>query len=95
LSVTGLRVPDVLAIVTVAPPLVRLFPAASFNWTVMVDVATPLASMDVGDAVMVEVVASAGPGTNVTTALSVIAMPPIVPVIVAMPGVAAAVRTAV
>ena len=61
----------------------------------MVDVLVPLAVIEVGDAVMVEVVALAAPGTKLTVSLSVIDTPPTVPVIVDVPAVVAEVNVAV
>lgn len=57
LSVTAPRVPLVVARVTVAPPMVRLVPVESLAWTVMVEVEVPLATIEVGLAVMVVLVA--------------------------------------
>jgi hypothetical protein len=95
LSVTEESVPSVLLNVTVAPPEVKLFPLASFNCTVMVEVLVPFAVIEVGEAVMVEVVALAVPGTNVTVSLSVIVTPPTVPVMVDVPAVVEEVKVAV
>ena len=50
-----------VARVTVPPDVVRLVPLASLAWTVMVDVEVPLATIAVGLAVMVVVVALAAP----------------------------------
>ena len=55
----------------------------------------PLAVMDVGEAVMVDVAVLAAPGVNATTSLSVIATPPRVPVIVELPAVVEEVNVAV
>ena len=61
----------------------------------IVDVLVPLAVMEDGDAVIVEVVALAEPGTKVTISLSVIDVPPTVPVIVDVPVVVPEVSVAV
>ena len=61
----------------------------------MVEVLVPLAVIDVGDAVIVEVVALAAPGTNATVSSSVIDVPPTVPVITELPAVVDEVRVAV
>jgi len=95
LSVTEPSVPEVVASVTVAPPVVRLFPFASFNRTVMVDVLVPFAVIDVGEAVIVDVAVDAVPTVNVTVASSVIALPFNVPVIVAVPATVDEVKVAV
>ena len=87
MSVTALSVPSVVDKVTVAPPEIRLLPFASFNLTVMVDVLVPFAVIDAGAAVIVDVDALAAPGANVTVSLSVIAVPPTVPLMVALPAV--------
>ena len=88
-------VPDVLASVTVAPPVVRLLPLASFSWTVMVDVLDPSATTDVGEAVMIDVAMLAAPGVKVTTSSSVRATPPTVPVMEEFPAIVEEVRVAV
>ena len=75
--------------------MVRLLLLASFNWTVIVDVLIPLAVMDVGEAVMVEVATLAAPGVKATTSLSVMVTPPIVPVTVEFPAVVEDVKVAV
>jgi len=77
--------PDVVANVMVAPPFVRLFPFASLSCTVMVDVVTPSAAMEEGEAVINEVVALATPGVKITISLSVIDDPLIFPVTVTVP----------
>ena len=59
LSVTGDKLPAVVASATVAPPLVRFVPAASLSFTVRVEVLLPLAAIEVGDAVIVEVAGEA------------------------------------
>ena len=62
LSVTvPLSEPKLVATVTVSPPEVRLLPLASLSWTVMVLVLEPTAMIEVGAAVIVDWVASAGP----------------------------------
>ena len=60
----------------------------------MVDVLVPLAVIEVGEAVMVEVAALAVPGMKETISLSVIDTPPTVPVIVDVPVVVAEVKVA-
>ena len=61
----------------------------------MVEVLVPFAVMEVGEAVMVDVVALATPGTKATTSLSVMATPPTVPVKVEFPVVMDEVKVAV
>ena len=68
-----------------SPPLVRLLPLANFNCTVMVDVELPSAVIDVGLAVNKLVVVDATPAVKLTVALSAIALPFNVPVIVDAP----------
>ena len=60
----------------------------------MVDVLVPLAVIEVGEAVMVEVAALAVPGMKETISLSVIDTAPSVPVIVDVPVVVAEVKVA-
>ncbi len=62
---------------------------------VMVDVLVPLARIEVGEAVMVEVATLAAPGGKATTSSSVIATPLKVPVIVELPEVVEEVNVAV
>ena len=72
LSVTALSEtvgPVVFTTVTVPPLVVRALPLASFNCTVRVLVATPVALMLVGLAVIVEVVSDAAPGVMLTLLL--------------------------
>ena len=57
----------------------------SFSCTVIVEVAAPSATIDVGAAVIRDVVAAAAPGVNVTASVSEIAPALTVPVIVAVP----------
>ena len=95
LSVTAERLPAVVLRTTVVPPVVRLLLFASLSWTVMVEVVTPSAVIEVGLAVMVEVAGDGAPTVNVTVASSVMADPFRVPVIVALPGAADEVRVAV
>ena len=92
---TAPKVPKSVASVTVSPPVVRLMPLLSFSCTVMVEVDTPSAVIEVGAAVIKDVVASATPGVRVTVALSVIAAAFTVPVIVADPAVVVEVSVAV
>jgi hypothetical protein len=87
--------PRSVARATVSPPLVKLLLLASFTCTVIVEVVMPSATIEVGAAVISEVVASAAPGVNVTVAVSVIATAFSVPVIVAVPTVVAEVNVAV
>lgn len=61
-SVTGPRVPAVVVSATTAPPDVRGLPAASRSSTVIVDELDPSAGTEVGEAVIIDVVAEAGPG---------------------------------
>jgi hypothetical protein len=70
-------------------------PCASKRVTVIVDVATPSAAKEVGNAETVDCAAETGPAVNVTTALSVILLPPIVPVMMAEPTTVGEVRIAV
>ena len=54
------------------PPLpVRSLPRASFSRTVTVDVDVPFATIEVGEAVTVDAVSEATPGTKVTVAVCV------------------------
>ncbi len=85
LSVIAPKAPKSVASVTVSPPVVRLLPLLSFSCTVIVEVDTPSAAIEVGTAVIRDVVASATPGVSVTVVLSVIATAFTVPVIVAVP----------
>ncbi len=85
MSVTEPKLPRSVARVTVSPPLVRLMLEASFSCTVIVEVDEPSATIEVGAAVISDVVASAAPGVKVTVAVSVIATAFTVPVIVAVP----------
>lgn len=59
------------------------------------DVLDPSASIDVGEAVMVDVVMLAAPGVKVTTSSSVMATPPTVPVMEEFPATVEEVRVAV
>ncbi len=68
---------------------------ASFSCTVTVEVAAPSATIEVGAAVISDVAAAAAPAVNVTVSVSVIAAAFTVPVIVAVPTVAAEVNVAV
>ena len=94
LSVTDERPPAVVAMATTEPPLVRLFPLASLAWTVMAEVLVPLATIEVGEAPMVELAAEAAPAVKVTVTELVIALPPIVPVTLAGPAEVEEVRVA-
>ena len=74
----------------------RLLPLASLAWTVIVDCVEPLATSVVGLAVMVVVAALTGPGVSAMVGeVVVIALPPMVPVMVAVPVTFPAVRVAV
>ncbi len=95
LSVTGLKVPRSVLKTTVSPPLTRGLPLASFNCTVMVEARVTSAVMELGEAVMVEVEASAAPTVKVTLAESAMADKFNVPVTAAGPGVVAEVRVTV
>ena len=94
LSVTEPRLPRSVANSTVSPPLPRLLLFESFSWTVIVEVVEPSATIDVGAAVISEVVALAAPGVSVTVSVSVIPAAFTVPVIFAVP-VVVEVRVAV
>ena len=85
MSVTEPKLPKSVASVTVSPPLSRLLLVASFSCTVIVDVVTPSAIIEVGVAVINDVAPSAGPGISVIVALSVMLPAFTVPVIVAVP----------
>ncbi len=95
MSVTEPRPPSVVASATVSPPEVKAFPLVSLSWTVTVEVVTPLATMEEGAALIVDWVASAGPGMKLTTALSVMTAALTVLVTVALPVVVADVNVAV
>lgn len=95
MSATEERVPDVVDRITVAPPVVRLFPLASFTWIVMVLVLEPLATIVLEDAVIVDVAVLGEPGIKFTISLSVIDGPFNVPVIDATPTVVDDVSVAV
>ena len=68
MSVVEPTVPADVAMTTVPPDTVKLFPLASFNSTVTVDVETPFAPMVNGVAAIVELVPDAVPGTKATAA---------------------------
>ena len=61
----------------------------------IVEVLDPLATIEVGEAVIVEVATLDAPGVNATTSLSVIATPPKVPVMLELPEVVDEVNVAV
>jgi hypothetical protein len=61
----------------------------------MVDVLVPFAVIEEGEAVIVDVVALAVPGTKVRLSVSLIDTPPTVPVMVDVPAVVAEVNVAV
>ena len=69
LSVVALIVPLVVLITTVSPPLVRLSPSASFNWTVRTEVETPSAAILKVDAEITDVSGDAEP--TITSSLLV------------------------
>ena len=85
MSVTELSEPNVVAKATVSPPVVRLLLLASRNCTVIVDVEEPSAVMEIGAALINELVASAVPGTKLTAALSMMAAALTVPDTMAVP----------
>ena len=96
LSVTPLRVPRVVETATVAPPLVRLLPPASFSWTVIVEVLEPLATIEVGDALSVDWLADGEVlATKSTVAVLVKVEPLTVPLTVAVPALVLEVSVAV
>ncbi len=95
MSVTALNVPSVVTRFTVSPPVMRLLPPASLSCTVIGEVDVPSAAMEVGAAVINEVVAEAAPGLKLMVALSVMADPFTVPVMVAVPAVVEEVSVAV
>ena len=72
-----------------------MLPLASFNCTVIVEVVVPSAKMLVGLAVIVEMATAAVPGVKATVAVSVMAVPPSVPLMVAVPAVVEEVSVAV
>lgn len=61
----------------------------------MIEVLLPLAVIDAGEATIVEVATLAEPGAKVTTSLSVMATPPMVPVTVEFPAAVEDVKVAV
>ena len=98
MSVTEPKVPRVLARTTVPPEVVRLFPLASFNCTVIVEVLVPFAVIDEAEADIVDCESEADPATVVivgvvpvrplSVAVTVVAVPDtvwVVSVTVAMP----------
>jgi hypothetical protein len=85
LSVTLDSIPALVARATAVPPLVRLFPFASLSWTVIEELLAPFATMEVGEALIVEVPVEAGPGVKVTVAELAIAELFRVPVTFAVP----------
>jgi hypothetical protein len=95
LSVIPPMLPKVVERVTVVPPAIRLLPFASFACTVMADADTPLATIEVGVAEMVEVVTLACPGVSVTAGEVVVMATPLMwPVMVAMPAAVEEVKVA-
>ena len=56
--------PDAFDTTTVPPVAVSKLPCASFNWTVIVDVVAPSATIDFVEAVTVDVDAEAVPGVT-------------------------------
>jgi hypothetical protein len=95
LSVTLPSDPAVVPSATVPPLATRLFPNASFNRVVIVDVLVPFAVIDVGEATIVDCARLAAPGIKATDAVEVIALPFNVPEIVAPPTLVGDVNTAV
>jgi hypothetical protein len=95
LSVTEDNDPSVVESVTVAPPVVILFPFASFNCTVMTVVLEPFAVIVFEAAVIVEVAVLAGPAVKFTASLSAIAELFNVPLTVAVPVLVTDVNVAV
>ena len=93
-SVNEVKDPRSVLKLTSSPPLTRGLPLASNSCTVTVEVLVPSAVIELGDAVMVEVVASAGPTSKVTVA-EPISKEPNVPVTVASPVEVVEVRIAV
>ena len=91
---TAPTLPKSVTSVTVSPPVVRLLLLMSFSCTVRVEVDMPSAAIEVGAAVIKDVVASATPGVRVTVAVSVIVAALTVPVIVADPAVVVEVSVA-
>ena len=82
-------VPPVPVKITVAPPAVRLLPAASFAWSVRVT-AAPEATVPL-ETLTVDVVVETEPGVTATAGSAVVtAVPPMVaPIVVAVPAVPA------
>ena len=75
MSITGLSEPRVVDSVTVPLDVVRLFPAASLDWTVIVEVAPAIT--DVGEAAIVVVDAEAVPATTLKLFEFPLAPPPV------------------
>ena len=92
--IAGVPAPDVCANVTVLPDTTLLF--TSFNVTVIVEVAVPSASTEVGEAETVDCAAVTAPGVKVTTEESgaPTATPLIVAVTAPLPVAVGAVRVA-
>jgi hypothetical protein len=86
-SVTLPIVPIVEFITTVPPLVNKLWPALSFNSTVIRVVLLPFAVIDEEAAVTVEVVTEPAPMLKVTLPIPVIAIPLIVPLMLAVPTV--------
>ncbi len=59
MSMTGLKIPRSVLKATLSPPLTKGLSLASFSWTVRVETLLPSAVMELGEAVMVEVLPSA------------------------------------
>ena len=97
LLVTVPNVPELVVTRTVPPLVVKLALELSFNCIVMVDVLVPLATILVGEAVIVDLVGSAVIATavNVTAVVLVAVVPLILKPIVAVPAVALLVKTTV
>ena len=67
--------------VTVSPPKVKLLPWLSNACTVTVDVVTPSAATEAGDAVIIVMISSAAPTVNVSASVSTMATLLMVPLI--------------
>ena len=94
MSVTAPSVPAVVLKLTAPPLLLKLLPLASFSCTVTVAVLVPLATILLGVALSVLVIASTAPAVKVTVAVAVKAVDPNSPLILALPAVVADVKVA-
>ncbi len=86
--------PAVVETTTVAPPAPIRLPKLSLRVTLISDVEEPSAVIEVGVATTVAVLADGVPGTKLTLAVAVAAVPPTVKEIVAVPDNVAAVSVA-